>query len=215
MGTRGACGFYSQGTEKVTYNHYDSYPVGLGNQMIEYLDTKDRDIDEIRKDFDKIQLVKETSRPSKKQIKICRNAGLSDLTVSDKEITDWYCLMRLAQGDLPQNVQSGLMIDSREFLYDSLFCEWAYIINIDNSLLEVYKGDQKSAGEGRYSNRKSSNSLSEYYGVTLVAELDIKEIKTLDTDYIQEFGYIDKIYKEIRDKEVVGELDRLINEMLI
>ena len=215
MGTRGACGFYSQGTEKVTYNHYDSYPVGLGNQMIEYLDTKDRDIDEIRKDFDKIQLVKETSRPSKKQIKICRNAGLSDLTVSDKEITDWYCLMRLAQGDLTQNVQSGLMIDSREFLYDSLFCEWAYIINIDNSLLEVYKGDQKSAGEGRYSNRKSSNSLSEYYGVTLVAELDIKEIKTLDTDYIQEFGYIDKIYKEIRDKEVVGELDRLINEMLI
>ena len=215
MGTRGACGFYSQGTEKVTYNHYDSYPVGLGNQMIEYLDTKDRDIDEIRKDFDKIQLVKETSRPSKKQIKICRNAGLSDLTVSDKEITDWYCLMRLAQGDLTQNVQSGLMIDSREFLYDSLFCEWAYIINIDNSLLEVYKGDQKSAGEGRYSNRKSSNSLSEYYGVTLVAELDIKEIKTLDMDYIQEFGYIDKIYKEIRDKEVVGELDRLINEMLI
>lgn len=215
MGTRGACGFYSQGTEKVTYNHYDSYPVGLGNQVIEYLDTKDRDIDEIRKDFDKIQLVKETSRPSKKQIKICRNAGLSDLTVSDKEITDWYCLMRLAQGDLTQNVQSGLMIDSREFLYDSLFCEWAYIINIDNSLLEVYKGGQKSAGEGRYSNRKSSNSLSEYYGVTLVAELDIKEIKTLDMDYIQEFGYIDKIDKEIRDKEVVGELDRLINEMLI
>jgi len=219
MGTRGACGFYSQGTEKVTYNHYDSYPVGLGYQILQYLDSRDRDMDKIRNDFDMIQLVKETSRPSKKQVEICRNAGVSDLTVSEGKVTDWYCLLREAQGDLTQNVKAGLMIDSKEFLYDSLFCEWAYIINIDDSLLEVYKGGQKSAGEGRYSKRHYLHDSWPYddrfYGVTLVADLDIKDVKTLDMDYIEEFGYINKIDKEIRDKEVVGELDRLINEMLI
>lgn len=30
MGTRGALGFIKAGEHKVTYNHYDSYPEGLG-----------------------------------------------------------------------------------------------------------------------------------------------------------------------------------------
>ena len=36
------------------------------------------------------------------------------------------------------------MIDSHRFMADSLFCEWAYIIDLDNMRLLVYKGFQKT-----------------------------------------------------------------------
>ena len=58
---------------------------------------------------------------------------------------DWYCLLRHAQGDL--NVyKNGLryMIDNHDFIKDSLFCEYAYIINLDTKRLEFYVGFQKT-----------------------------------------------------------------------
>ena len=35
------------------------------------------------------------------------------------------------------------MIDNKEFMGDSLFCEYAYILNLDNNYLEIYKGFNK------------------------------------------------------------------------
>ena len=37
MGTRGTCGFMYKGEPKLGYNHFDSYPDGLGVQMIDMI----------------------------------------------------------------------------------------------------------------------------------------------------------------------------------
>ena len=37
MGTRGLYGFRKNGVDKTTYNHFDSYPDGLGADVIESL----------------------------------------------------------------------------------------------------------------------------------------------------------------------------------
>ena len=37
MGTRGAFGFLVDGETKVTYNHWDSYPSGLGQDLVDTL----------------------------------------------------------------------------------------------------------------------------------------------------------------------------------
>jgi hypothetical protein len=37
MGTRGTVGFYTQGQPKLTYNHYDSYPDGVGVDVFSWL----------------------------------------------------------------------------------------------------------------------------------------------------------------------------------
>jgi hypothetical protein len=39
MGTRGLLGFIIKGKKNGTYNHYDSYPTGLGNNIIKWLNT--------------------------------------------------------------------------------------------------------------------------------------------------------------------------------
>ena len=38
MGTRGAYGFHYNGQDYITYNHYDSYPTGLGHAMINFIE---------------------------------------------------------------------------------------------------------------------------------------------------------------------------------
>ena len=37
MGTRGLWGFRKDGKDKLTYNHFDSYPDCLGHTIVEFL----------------------------------------------------------------------------------------------------------------------------------------------------------------------------------
>ena len=63
------------------------------------------------------------------------------------------------------------MIDKQDFLHDSLFCEWAYIINLTDNILEVYTGFQKEKPKGRYSEVAPSSdyNIPPYYAVGLLA----------------------------------------------
>lgn len=140
MGTRGAYGFIKNGKMKITYNHYDSYLSELGFNVMKFIaGTSDKELNEI---FDKIIMVREDNKPTEEQIQECKK--YLNLDVGNQNIDDWYCLLRETQGNLNE-YKKGLryMIDSKEFMGDSLFCEYAYILNLDNNYLEIYKGFNK------------------------------------------------------------------------
>ncbi|HBD95379.1 MAG TPA: hypothetical protein DC057_14520 [Spirochaetia bacterium] len=137
MGTRGIYGFYKDGVDKLTYKHMDSYPSYLGAEIIDFIKTTS--IEELNKIFDKIILVNGDSKPTEEQIKECED--FTNLGVSNQSTSDWYCILRNSQGDL--NAYKGnlkYMIDNKGFIKDSLFCEWGYIINLDDNILEIYRG---------------------------------------------------------------------------
>ena len=70
------------------------------------------------------------------------------------------------------------MIDSHAFLADSLFCEWAYVINLDNSQFEVYRGfNQDPMAPGRYASCSIPDSNG-YCGVALIREVPLDTIRT-------------------------------------
>ena len=55
MSTRGAYGFYKDNTNKITYNHYDSYPSVLGKSIINFIvNTTDQEMEKI---FQSIKLM--------------------------------------------------------------------------------------------------------------------------------------------------------------
>src|SRR5271169_1739417 len=110
MGTRGAYGFIVDEVEKVTYNHFDSYPSGLGKDILTFLSGKDLNL--LKENAQKIQMVDERSVPTKEQIAVCKN--FTDLGVSSQSENDWYCLLREAQGSL-EPYMSGLsiMVDNK------------------------------------------------------------------------------------------------------
>lgn len=180
MGTRGAYGFIKNGVEKITYNHFDSYPEWLGSNVVEFIqETGIRKLNEI---FDSICMVNKKDVPTKKQIEECEE--FKDLDVGSQSESDWYCLLRGAQGNLSA-YSSGLkyMIDSSEFMFDSLFCEFAYIINLDTEMLEFYKGfNTDESARGRYASVKGRDSQG-YYGVALVTEFPLKSIVECGLDW--------------------------------
>lgn len=141
MSTRGYYGILKKGKLKGTYNHFDSYPSGLGVKIVEQLNNIEGDkIKKLSEAYNYIKMVKADSKPSAKAKKLCLELGAYDKLVSNQSIDDWYCLLRNTQGNILCYVDKVLpyMINNNDFLEDELFCEWAYILDLDEKKFKVY-----------------------------------------------------------------------------
>jgi hypothetical protein len=181
--TRGALGFRINGVDKIAYNDADSYPTGLLKCIL--TDIQCSTDKEIKEAAANITLVHEHRKPSKAQIDECKKCA--NLDIGAGTIEDWYTLLQSTQGNLSVYTKNGLkyMVDSVGFLADSLFCEWAYIINVDTGNLEVYEGfNHNKQAKGRYACLTSGGSAnigssgSAYFGVALIKEIPLAKIRT-------------------------------------
>jgi len=182
MGTRGSWGLRCKGTDKLTYNHFDSYPDGLGATVIRavcnYTDQ------ELAQTFDRLIVIDGETPPTAEEQ--ARYADVANLHVSNQSMADWYCLLRDGQGepDLYMDGTYDHVYDGNDFMFDSLFCEWAYVINIDTRTLEVYKGfNHDASAAGRYASSQRTGATMDYYGVALIAEFPFAAVRNWsDTD---------------------------------
>jgi len=148
----------------------------LGEKVVDFV--KKYSIDDLKTMSDNIELVDEGSKPTEDQICKCQQFRLIDLSVSERSADDWYCLLRKAHGNLELYSKVGLMIDNSEFLKDSLFCEWAYIVNLDDESLDVYHGFQKEPPtKGLFSG--NTESRNDYYPVDMIKSYPISNISNI------------------------------------
>lgn len=182
MGTRGTYGFRKDGVDKLTYNHFDSYPDWLGRKVVEFC--KNHNVEELHKIFDKIVMVNESDTPTEAQINECIENGFSDFNVSSGSNNDWYCLLRNCQGNLEclaNEKDHAYMTNANNFIKDSLFCEYAYIINLDDEVLEFYEGFQEKPQEGnRYGTEPNEEYTSKYYPCKLSLAFELNHIDDVD-----------------------------------
>jgi len=192
MGTRGAWGLRYKDEDKITYNHFDSYPDGLGKTIKEFVCV--HSVEELTEVFEKIILVDSNIQPTAEQVK--ETEKWTNMSVSSGD-GSWYCLLRESQGE-PESYINGLkyMIDNKEFLKDSLFCEYAYIINLDKKVLEFYEGFQKKPSNSRYENNEGEDcgNGTIYYSCKLIAEIPFNELPYID---------IENIYPKEKDEKSV------------
>lgn len=181
MGTRGIMGVRIDGQDKLTYNHYDSYPDGLGEAMVKDI----RSLIKTKKMETQargITFIDPEIKPTPNQI--AKLNPYTDLGVSNQSTSDWYCLTRKLQGNLKDTLAAGLMDDAKDFMNNSLFCEWAYIVNFDDGLFEVYRGFQTDLKDqkGRYAVKHkppfepSYKGQEQYFPVALIATFPLKDI---------------------------------------
>lgn len=191
MSTRGLWGIRKNGADKLTYNHCDSYPSWLGVKIVLFIsDLTETDLNKL---FDSLELVEEDSKPTKEQKVLCKKFGLYNNIVGTRSDDDWYCLLREAQGNfslyeaIAKESDSKKcrmpFINSNDFIKDSLFCEWAYIINLDTGNLEIWKGFQKKPHK---SNRYGiTHDSSGYYPCWIVKRIKLDDIRNDKEKYVE------------------------------
>ena len=182
MGTRGICGFFANGELKISYNHFDSYPSALGNDCLEHAKWMSRSKDDLRWNKEavkRIRLVNEDQPVTNQDI--TDYDQYADLSVSTSSPKDWYCLLRRLQGKTKETLEAGIMLDAGRFPEDSVFCEWGYIINLDDEVFEIYRGFQKEPHtDGRFSHLR--NFVNEtydgevYYPIRLIEAIPFSKL---------------------------------------
>ena len=176
MGTRGIYGFIIGGAEKIGYNHFDSYPDGLGVSILQELRTGD--LEEIKAQAGQLRVITDESKwPTPEQI----DEVIAKLGTPDGSARDWYWLLRDTQGSLDRTLRSGYIIDYSDFALDSLFCEWGYLVNFETGFLEVYRGFQRERHEaGRFA-MLPEEEAPEYYPIKMIAAYSLAELPDQET----------------------------------
>jgi hypothetical protein len=179
MGTRGFVGFIADGTEKIAYNHFDSYPSGLGVDVLSWLRTAGQDVEALREQVRALRVVDPNSQPTAEDIERLR--PFADLGVGRQTVDDWYSLLRDTQGKPAAMLRAGAIEDASGFPLDSLFAEWGYVIDVDAQTFEVYVGFQSAPHDkGRFASRppyKPEHQRStDYYPVALVGSWPLGEL---------------------------------------
>lgn len=122
------------------YGQFDGYPSGQGIEVLKFLK--------------KIDLTK--FKNMIKNVKFLSSSDIDKINAStdkDGKINgkSWLAIYPELSRDTAANILSlvyskdgnVLLKNSLDFAADSLFCEWAYLIDLDKDVLEVYEGFNK------------------------------------------------------------------------
>jgi len=68
------------------------------------------------------------------------------------------------------------LVNEKAFAKDSLFCEWAYVVDLDKETLEIYQGFNQGSVKGRFASLKR-NKGNQYTTITLWRTLTFDEVR--------------------------------------
>lgn len=191
MGTRHMIGVVLDGEMKVAqYGQWDGYPGGQGVDILAFLRTADLETfkDEVRK----VRFMTEADKAAMdaRWSGLGVEDGWATMEQSDKFYADpkFAPLSRDVSASVLHLIADGkveFLTDNSDFALDSLFCEWAYVVDLDRDVFEVYEGFQKSAPKrGRWAGQQVTDDVrpTEYYAVEMVGEFKVSELPS-DEDF--------------------------------
>lgn len=148
MGTRNlTMVIHQQGPKIAQYGQWDGYPSGQGSTALRFLFKmmNENKLDEFKKRLESLRwITKEEGEKldamddwKSKYPYLSRDAG-ADILNAVLFNQMWVSEGISGRKEIPVEVE--FLSDAREFAGDSLFCEWAYVIDLDNETFEIYEG---------------------------------------------------------------------------
>lgn len=143
MGTRNLTIVFVDGEYKVAqYCQWDGYPEGQGAKILKFLRDGMKE-DKFREELKKIVFVTEDT-----YMKIFQSFGGDkdgSILIADSErLKAFFPQLHRDTGaeilEMIQNGQVQLLRNSLQFAADGLFCEWAWVIDLDKRTFEAYEG---------------------------------------------------------------------------
>lgn len=173
MGTRNLTLVQLDGAIRVAqYCQRDGYPSGQGATVLAFLEKHREDLQEFERKVSKTKSLSQDEITGLWKTFGADDSGFVSMDISDQFNKAFPHLHRNCGADVLEiilNSPDGLGLSlNTEFAGDSLFCEYAYLINLDTKELEFYSGFNKSplTEEDRFFFLQGERS--EYYPIRLV-----------------------------------------------
>lgn len=202
MGTRNLTMVISNGQTKVAqYGQWDGYP---GGQGLTALSTLKRiilsgQLGQFKAKIDNLQWISdEDAEKIEKDENLDKNYPyLSRDCAADILEAIHFGTIQIRAGigerkEVPVNVIG--VTNHETFAADSLFCEWAYVIDLDNGVFEVYEGFNKTPLTETDRFFYLQDLKEEYYPVKLLASFDLNNLPSKN-----DFIAIEKDEEETED----------------
>lgn len=132
MGTRGLMAFVVDGETKAGYVHFDSYPSGLGADVLEWLhEALNEQTGKALAQARNLVVVNDETEPTAEQIEALKQ--YANTNVSSKQLDEWYVLLRECQGDPAKTLESGFIYGDTTIEPYRLGCghEYLYVVDFD------------------------------------------------------------------------------------
>lgn len=186
MGTRHLISVRLKDKVKIAqYGQWDGYPTGQGAALAKFIQSAKFDLKKLKKNLASVTFI--TPEEHKARWTECGAKPDSDfvsMDVFNKFSQKYPWLSRDTGAKILEMVQSGIVDkveNSSDFINDSLFCEYAYEVDLDKKKVHVFKGFQ-SDGKGGYLPCKKIKTYSfKAFTVAAMAKLE-KELSKQDEE---------------------------------
>ena len=193
MGTRHLIAVVVDGDFKVAqYGQWDGYPDGQGADVLQFL--TETDLSEFRERVSAVRWLNDEDVAAANAKWAELGADISTDWVTMDQSRAFYADPRFASlsrdvgakilGMINEGTATALR-DDRDFATDSLFCEWAYVVDLDENTFEVYEGFNKGEVEGRWAGKHRDGE--EYAPVTRVAVWSLDALPT-QNEFLRELS---------------------------
>lgn len=197
------------------YGQWDGYPSGQGVTVLNFARNKEK-MKRLEKELENVKFYNrcdDIQTYIKKYDKKVPVWSSDPDNRTEEDIYWWDCLgtrdlggtilesiISVDKASLPKEHNEKIYLyDNHEFGKDSLFCEWAYCINLQTNKLECFTGFNidKSKEHPRFAtiqeevDKEFSYTDRKYYGIILIKEYDLDKLPDEDT-FIKELEEIDE-----------------------
>lgn len=192
MGTRNLTAVYIDGEYKIAqYGQWDGYPEGQGKTALNFARTikESEDRAAFAEKVRKCRFITE-AEIEERNAKI-RSGKIKNWTMVWPELSRDTCadiLKMVAQSDDGMVLQNDL-----DFAADSLFCEWAWVLDLDAGTFEGYEGFNQAnplTEEDRFfflnDKAEKDHRDQQYHPVKLAAKWSLDNLPT-DEDFLAAF----------------------------
>jgi hypothetical protein len=186
MGTRHLIMVVHENKTKIAqYGQWDGYPEGQGVTVLNFVRRKKK-LDKFKEALKKVRF--STEADEKKVETFLESIGCKDGWMNMNQSAKYHDRFPYLSRDIGANIldlvlnspdEEIVLRDSTDFAADSLFCEWAYVIDLDKNQLEVYSGFNKTAvgPEERFATLKKEEG-SEFDVIRFLKKFDLNELPT-------------------------------------
>lgn len=149
MGTRNlTCVVLNNEVKVAQYCQWDGYPDGQGETVVEFICSLNGELADFKQAISECKFIDSSVVKERwNSVGADPNSNMVGMDISKKFQEKWPELDRDAGADILEMILNKNVRELKnefDFGADSLFCEYAYVLDLDNEVLECYKGFNKA-----------------------------------------------------------------------